>query len=429
MGGKGTWVLQGTVPHDGDDEFTIAGLETNQSYQVMICVSDYEYGIQCGDAGPEEYDTSLFNAPTATFTTGSNETPSDTATTPASPTNLQGTALSQSQIRVTWRDNADNELSYNLYYKAAGDRIGSIVSLDANVETYTLTRLAAGTDYRIHVCALNDADYMGCVEDKIIVQTQPDPFKQTPAVPSDVTITEITDTSALVSWSDNSFNEQGFKVTCKSIDLFWGQNSTRVLSANRSSYRLKDLVPGTSYRIVVCAFNTSKKHLTQEACTLEFPFKTGGEQPPGPTLPCLHYIPEHPAGHPSPNVPCGHWVSEHPAGDPLPNEWCTHFVVPHPAGHPAPNAACLHYIVPHPDGHNGWPCLHAPVPQHPNGHPVPNADCLHPPVLEHPDGHPVPNGPCVHMVQEHSQADPAPNVPCMHIVPAHPEGHEVPPFQ
>jgi len=71
---------------------------------------------------------------------------------PNAPSNLSATAVSASQINLSWRDNSDNETGFKIY------RNGSyLTSVGANVTGYQNTGLNCGTSYSYYVKAYNSA--------------------------------------------------------------------------------------------------------------------------------------------------------------------------------------------------------------------------------------------------------------------------------
>ncbi len=76
---------------------------------------------------------------------------------PAAPTNLVATAVSRSQINLTWTDNANNESGFYVE-RCKGStctNFAQIATVGANVTTYGNTGLSANTSYRYRVRAYN----------------------------------------------------------------------------------------------------------------------------------------------------------------------------------------------------------------------------------------------------------------------------------
>jgi hypothetical protein len=78
------------------------------------------------------------------------------ASKPASPTNLTATARSNSSIKLTWRDNSNNESGFYIY-RWNGSSWSKIKTVGANTTSYTNTRLNASTAYYYTVSAYNSA--------------------------------------------------------------------------------------------------------------------------------------------------------------------------------------------------------------------------------------------------------------------------------
>lgn len=78
---------------------------------------------------------------------------------PAAPTNLTATAVSTSQINLSWTDNANNETAYKVERAgaAAGPWTEIASNLSANTTTYSATGLSAATTYYFRVRAANTA--------------------------------------------------------------------------------------------------------------------------------------------------------------------------------------------------------------------------------------------------------------------------------
>ena len=75
-------------------------------------------------------------------------------TLPSAPSQLTATALSSSQIRLTWRDNASNETGYRVERRGYAGFV-EIASLAAGSTSYTATGLAPATPYDFRVRAVN----------------------------------------------------------------------------------------------------------------------------------------------------------------------------------------------------------------------------------------------------------------------------------
>ena len=125
--------------------------------------------------------------------------------TPAAPSNLAATAVSASQINLSWNDNSNNENGFKLE-RWTGSAWAQIAQLGANVTTYANTGLAAGTTYSYRVSAFNSAG-SSAVSNSASVATRK--WHRLPR-PASQPATAVSASQINLSWNDNSGNEQGF---------------------------------------------------------------------------------------------------------------------------------------------------------------------------------------------------------------------------
>ena len=76
---------------------------------------------------------------------------------PAAPSAASATALSSSEIRVTWIDTADNESGFRVERSTNGTSFTPIATLAAGAQSYSDTTVASGTQYWYRVYAFNAA--------------------------------------------------------------------------------------------------------------------------------------------------------------------------------------------------------------------------------------------------------------------------------
>ena len=82
-------------------------------------------------------------------------------TVPAAPSGLTATAVSSSQINLSWTDNATNETGYSVERSTDGTTFTAVASLGANATSYNNTGLSAATTYTYRVRATNSAGNSG----------------------------------------------------------------------------------------------------------------------------------------------------------------------------------------------------------------------------------------------------------------------------
>ena len=124
---------------------------------------------------------------------------------PAAPTDLSALALSDSEIRLTWTDNADNETGFSIERNQH-----EIATVGADVETATQGSLPPDTLYSYRVRAFNAFGYSG-YSNTVRVSTLPEqPAISPPAAPTELTAVALSDSEILLTWTDNADNETGF---------------------------------------------------------------------------------------------------------------------------------------------------------------------------------------------------------------------------
>jgi hypothetical protein len=85
----------------------------------------------------------------------SNVATSTTLGPPAAPSTLKATAVSTSQVNLTWTDKSANESGFNLQRSTNGSTYTTIGTVGANVISYSDTGLSSGTKYYYRVQSFN----------------------------------------------------------------------------------------------------------------------------------------------------------------------------------------------------------------------------------------------------------------------------------
>jgi hypothetical protein len=100
-----------------------------------------------------------FKLPAGTPTPTPTPSPTPTPAIPNAPSNLLATPVSSTQINLTWQDNSNNETKFQVWRKAPGGKFRKVVTLNANVTSYSDTGLTSGTTYKYKVRAKNAAGF------------------------------------------------------------------------------------------------------------------------------------------------------------------------------------------------------------------------------------------------------------------------------
>jgi transcriptional regulator CtsR len=122
---------------------TVSANVTTYTNSGLAANTQYYYRVRATNASGASVYSAEANATTLPFP-------------PAAPSALSATAESSSSIRINWTDNANNETQFKIERKTgAGGTYAQIVTVSANVTTYTNTSLSPSTQYYYRVRANN----------------------------------------------------------------------------------------------------------------------------------------------------------------------------------------------------------------------------------------------------------------------------------
>ncbi len=201
------------------------------------------------------------------------------ATTPASitlqaPTGLTATAVSSSQIDLTWQDNSTNETGFQVQRRVASSTNWvQIATTATNATTFSNTGLQPNTTYHYRVQAFN-ATESSAFSNQAMATT---PASITLQAPTGLTATAVSSSQIDLTWQDNSTNETGFQVQRRvASSTNWVQIATT--ATNATTFSNTGLQPNTTYHYRVQAFNDTESSAFSNqamATTPEVPPPTG----------------------------------------------------------------------------------------------------------------------------------------------------------
>ena len=171
---------------------------------------------------------------------------------PSAPSSLVATATGPYQINLSWTDNSDNETGFII--ESWGSYGGYIqIDVGANVTSYSDTGLTPATTYSYRVYAYNK---YGESEATGIVNATTDPLSvTTPNAPSNLAATTISSTEIVLTWTDNSNDELGFRAEISLNGTDWSYLGS--VGENAESGIVTGLSPDTQYYFRIYAFNNS----------------------------------------------------------------------------------------------------------------------------------------------------------------------------
>ncbi|MEO9965780.1 MAG: PHB depolymerase family esterase [Reichenbachiella sp.] len=208
---------------------------------------------QGGSNGSYTNDVNLFSSYWAAefFGLTGNSTPSLSP-----PTNVSALATSSTQIDLTWTDNESNETSYTVERaSSSGGSFSAVATLSANATSYSDTGLSASTTY-FYKIKVTDAS-ANTASSSEISATTPSGGGGTPTspiAPSGLSATATGSSSIMLSWQDNSNNEDSF-VLERSKDNESNYMQVTSLPANTTSYSDTGLILSTTYYYRLSASN------------------------------------------------------------------------------------------------------------------------------------------------------------------------------
>lgn len=221
---------------DGTNFDNIAVLEANSiTYRVsgLTCGTPYWFKARATlECGYSQYSDVLFVA---------------TRGAPESPSNLRTYNIWQAQIDLRWDDNSGNEDYFWISQSSDGSNYTNIAHVGPDTVTHRVTGLTCGTPYWFRVRAANECDFSEYAP-TLNVSTRGVPTSPTSLVASNNGRTFID-----MSWTDNSDNEDEFRIASSTDGSNFPSDGTTV--PNDNTYRSTGLSPNTWYWFRVRARN------------------------------------------------------------------------------------------------------------------------------------------------------------------------------
>lgn len=231
---------------------------TSVSLEGLTAGTEYMLSVFAYDAAGNKSD-----AGTVTFTTKEDEVPP--IEKPEAPEVIPG-KVTENSAAISW-DAVENVSGYRIYvngilYKEVG----------ADVTSYVLEGLEAGTEYRIAVAAFNEAGETQSTEITVATEGEKPVEKDTeaPTAPSGVKVDKIGKTEATLSWNASKDN-----VGVIGYHVYNGDKL--IATVNDTSVVVKGLAIGTKYTLSVKAYDLAGNE--SEAGTVTFTTKKDSAKP------------------------------------------------------------------------------------------------------------------------------------------------------
>lgn len=192
---------------------------------------------------------------------------------PNAPSELSAEAISSTEVKLTWKDNSNNEDGFKIERKTEDGIYTVIATLPKNTTEYIDTEVEPGITYYYRVFAFNSAgnsDYSNEVK-----VTTP---LNIPSSPKDLQAIVVYPNKIQLTWKDSSNNEDGFKIYSKTPSGNWTLVAT--VESNTESY-IDEPAVLTLLEYKVTAYNESGESggstATSQGYNLISTFETGIE--------------------------------------------------------------------------------------------------------------------------------------------------------
>ncbi|MDP5275743.1 fibronectin type III domain-containing protein [Chengkuizengella axinellae] len=224
---NGGQINVGTVNNNGTWEYDILGVSEGD-------VIDFFYTYTRG--------TPAYDSPTYSYTVGSSSgggNPGDT-TPPSAPSNLSASGITETTVELNWDVSTDNVgvTGYDIYQ-------GSSIIGSTSSTTFSVTGLTADTTYMFEVKAKDAAGNESSASNSVNVTTHA-PDITSPSSPSNITSSDITETSVDLSWDASTDN-----VGVTGYDIY--QDSTYLGTTTATVFSATGLTANTTYTFEIRA--------------------------------------------------------------------------------------------------------------------------------------------------------------------------------
>lgn len=182
---------------------------------------------------------------------------------PAAPTGLAAAALSGTQVRLTWTDNADNEQNYRVERRIGSGAFQEVQTVGANATQATVNGLTAGTAYSFRVRARGGSGF-SAYSNTATVTTPAGPGGL--AAPSGLRAQVRSANEVLLVWQDRATAEAGFRIERRTAGGAFQQIGT--VPADTLSALIPGLTSGTSYGFRVRAFRAGEASAYSNTATV-----------------------------------------------------------------------------------------------------------------------------------------------------------------
>jgi|GEM_PF-4918610 len=195
---------------------------------------------------------------------------------PIAPSNLVATGISSTQVNLSWVDHSANESGFKIERRTGSGSYAQIGTVGINVTGYIDTSVSSGVSYTYRVKAYNAAGDSGYSNEASVTTV----FPTLPAPPSNLSAVVVSISRVDLAWTDNSYDESGFKIERSTGNGAFIQIAT--VPANVTSYSDTSVAPFTTYSYRLRTYTASGDSTYCNWATVSTPTAPGA----GPAAPC-----------------------------------------------------------------------------------------------------------------------------------------------
>ncbi|KAF1084433.1 hypothetical protein SPSYN_02210 [Sporotomaculum syntrophicum] len=178
---------------------------------------------------------------------------------PISPVFAEAVAVSPNQINLTWKDKANNETAFIVWYREGDSGAWSTAAtLPANTTEFSHQGLSSGRPYEYRVGAYNQYGYSKYTSDASAMTpftgVGPLPVSGMMA-PTGLSAKAVSASRIDLNWTDNAWQETGYVVWRREVDEDIIYTRVAVLGADATEYSDTGLPSGRTFEYKVGAFN------------------------------------------------------------------------------------------------------------------------------------------------------------------------------
>lgn len=189
---------------------------------------------------------------------------------PTTPDNIKAEDITSTSANISWDASADN-VGVTGYEVKNGNEIIKNISEGTSA---SLDGLIPSTEYTITVTAF-DAAGNKSEPGSVTFETKQLEDTQKPTAPANIKVTDITDTSATITWNASADNVgvRGYKVL---------NGSEELADVTDTKVTLQELAPETDYALTIVAYDAAGNHSDPAAATFTTAEKPDTESPTVP---------------------------------------------------------------------------------------------------------------------------------------------------